>query len=102
MGQLETKFSEKEPGKFSSQPISNLKGQYKISQPSILGMAREHVQGVTTLMYKRRVNHQVEKLNLERVESEREEDVVTLNNQDSLAKDRVITQGPSESKSRNL
>ena len=99
MGQLATKISEREPKNFLNQPIPNPKDHYEVSQPSTSGMPREHVQAVTALTYKRL---SVEKLNPERVESEREEDVVTLNNQDSLAKDRVITQGPSESKSRNL
>jgi len=35
-------------------------------------MSREHVPAVTTLTYKRRVNNQVEKLNPNRVKSERE------------------------------
>ena len=75
MGQLATKISEKEPGKFLSQPIPNPKGQYEVSQPSTSGMPSEYVQARTTLTYKRRVNDQVEKLNPDQVESE--EDVVT-------------------------
>ena len=69
-----TKISERELGKFLSQPISNLKGQYEVTQPSTSGTPSEHVQALITLTYKKRVNDQIGKLNPDQVESE--EDVV--------------------------
>ena len=67
-----------------------------VSQPSTSGMPCKHVQALTTLTYKRRVNDQVEKLNPNQVESK--EDVVNPKNQDNLTEGRVVTSSPSESK----
>jgi len=100
MGQLATKISERESGKFPNQPIPNPKGQYEVSQPSTSCVPSEHVQVLTTLTYKRQVNDLVEKLNPNQVESE--EDVVTLKNRDNSTENKVVTLSPSESKSSNM
>jgi len=63
-------------------------------------MPSKYVQAFTILTYKRRVNDQVEKLNPDQVESEK--DIVTLKNLDNSTENRVVTLSSSGSKSSDM
>ena len=60
MGQLATSLSEREKGKFPSQPVANPKGQYEIESSS----HHEQAKVITTLRSGRVVNNQVGDSNL--------------------------------------
>jgi hypothetical protein len=50
---------EKEKGKFLSQPVPNLKGQFGIRSSSTPTHGQEHVQAITTLRSGKQVDNQV-------------------------------------------
>jgi hypothetical protein len=59
IGQLANQVGERERGKFPSQPVPNLKGQFVIGSASAPSYWQEHVQAITTLRSGRRVDNQV-------------------------------------------
>lgn len=59
-GQLATALNEREKGKFSGQPVANLKGQYEIGSNSNQGQYQEQAKSITTLRSGKQIDNRVE------------------------------------------
>jgi hypothetical protein len=59
IGQLANQMGEREKGKFPSQPMPNLKGQFVIGGSSASSYGQDHVQAITTLRSGKQVDNQV-------------------------------------------
>ena len=62
MGQLATTLSEREKGKFPSQPVANPKGQYEIGSNSNQEQYHEQAKSIITLRSSKQIENKVEML----------------------------------------